>query len=301
MGQAQATFDALVAQLERKWGAHERKDIPVTAPLPSGVDIGQNTRMKLQIPFSGFAAALFAASFCSSALAQESPWSGNASIGLVSASGNTQSQSQNAEYGLRYGAKEAAWAFLSAGKVLQARSRVVTELTDGTTTEQTQTTAENYRANLRVERRVDKQNYFFANADFIKDLFASVRMTTSQTLGYGRRLLARDDLSLDLELGAGARQEQAQDTRETVSEAIGQLGIRFSTKWGERAELSELISVQYGEENTATDSQTRLKLSIVGSVWAQLGFDLRNNSDTGPDEASTDTVTSVSLLWKFGK
>ncbi len=239
--------------------------------------------------------------FCGALEAAESPWSGNASVGIVSSDGNTQSRSQNAEYGLVYGGADAAWAVSSAGKLVQARSRVITEMADGTETEKMQTTAETYRANLRLERRVNEQNYFYTNADFAKDLFGSVRTSTSQTLGYGRRLIARDALSLDMELGAGARQEEAQDTRETVSEAIGQLGVKFVKKWGDRAELSELIGVQYGKENTMTDSRTRLKLAVVGSVWAQLGFDLRNNSDTGPDEVATDTTTSVSVLWQFGK
>lgn len=269
------------------------------AATANGSGFSQNTRMTT-LSTSLVRLALVAA-VSASAHAADSPWSGNAAVGLVSSGGNTQSQSQNAEYGLLYGKADAAWAFSSAGKLLQSRSRVTTELADGSESEQTQTTAENYRANLRVERRLDAQNYFFTHADFVKDLFASVRTTTSQTIGYGRRLLARDDLSLDLELGAGARQEEAQETRTTVSEAIGQFGVRFAVKWGDRAQLSELVSVQYGEQNTVTDSQTRLKLAVVGSVWAQLGFDLRNNSDTGPDEEANDTTTSISLLWEFGK
>jgi len=253
-------------------------------------------------PLSRVAAvALSMSSFAASAQTAESPWSGNASVGFVSSAGNTQSRSENIEYGLRYGAPDANWVFSSAGKLVQASSRVVTELADGTETEKTQTTAENYRVNLRGERKLDAKNYFYANADFVKDLFGSVRTSTSQTLGYGRRLIAREELSLDLELGAGARQEEAQETRETMNEGIGQFGLRFAKKWGDRAEFSELIAVQYGEENTVTDAQTRLKLAVVGSVWAQLGFDLRNNSDTGPDEVATDTTTSISVLWEFGK
>ncbi len=239
--------------------------------------------------------------FAATAQAADSPWSGNASVGFVSSAGNTQSRSQNAEYGVRYGAAESLWVLSSADKLVQARSRVVTELADGTETEETQTTAENYRANLRIERKLDEKNYFYGNADYVKDLFGSVRTSTSQTLGYGRRLIARETLSLDVELGGGARQEEAQETRETVNEGIGQFGLRFAKKWGDRAQFSELISVQYGEQNTVTDAQTRLKLAVVGSVWAQLGFDLRNNSHTGSDEVSTDTTTSISVLWEFGK
>lgn len=235
------------------------------------------------------------------AAVQAGPMSGSAALGVVVSGGNTQSQSQNAEYSLRYELAETAWVVLSSGKVLQSSSAVEIEKLDGTTRSDTQITAENYHVDLRAERTIDDSNYVFGQADFDKDLFAAVRTSTSQTLGYGRRLIAQEQRSLDLEFGAGARQQEDQSTRATRDEFIGELGLRFQSVLGESSEISQLLSVQYGEDNTVVDSQTRLKLTIIGALAAQLGFDLRNNSETGPDEKSTDTTTSISLLWSFGK
>ncbi|MEN8720068.1 MAG: DUF481 domain-containing protein [Oceanococcaceae bacterium] len=226
-----------------------------------------------------------------------SPWSGSAALGFVASGGNTSSRSQNAEYTLKYAGAD--WVFSSAGKLVQQRSDVTIEAADGSTREESQTTAENYRVDLRTERRVDAANYLFGQAAFVKDLFGAVRTSTSQTVGYGRRLIARDTTALDLEIGAGARQEEEQTSRETNSEAIGQLALRLDTRLGERASVKQLLRVESGSDNTVTDSQTRMRLSVIGSLWAQLGFDLRHNSQTGPNESSTDTITSISLLWEF--
>lgn len=228
-------------------------------------------------------------------------WSGSAALGVVASGGNTKSQSHNAEFNLRYGLADSPWVMLSNGKLVQSSSQVEIESADGSMREETQTTAENYRLDLRGERKIDDANYLFGQADFVKDLFASVRTSTSQTLGYGRRLLGSERQSLDLELGAGARQQEDQSTRRTRDEFIGELGLRFQSALGESSEISQLIGVQYGADNTVVDSQTRLKFTVIGSLAAQLGFDLRNNSESGPDEESTDTTTSISLLWSFGK
>lgn len=245
--------------------------------------------------------ALLALTLLPSVALAEGPWSGGVGAGIVATSGNTESRSQNVEYTLRYSAEESLWAWSSRGKLVQVSSQI--EFVDqgtGESRKETQVTAENYRLDLRGERRLDAQNYLFGQADFVKDLFASVRTSTSQTLGYGRRLLASEERTLDVELGVGARQQEDQMSRESVDELIGQFALRFDTALGERARFGQQVQVQYGEENTVTDAKTKLKLSIVGALWAQLGFDLRHNSVASAGEESTDTTTSLSLLWEFG-
>lgn len=263
-----------------------------------------NTTMKVRARFGGVVLlpAVLVAAFAPVAHADEekpaSPWSGNAALGFIASGGNTESSSYNAEYAAKYAGVR--WTYSSAGKLNQQRSQVEVAQPDGAVVEEKQTTAETYQTNLRAERRVDDENYLFGQAAFLKDLFGAVRTRTSQTIGYGRRVIKTESTSLDLEIGAGARQEEQQATRENVSEGVGQLGLSFATRFNERSSFAQQVTVQYGEENTVTDSQTRLKLSVVGAIWAQLGFDLRHNSETGPGEKSTDTITSISLLWDFG-
>ena len=44
-----------------------------------------------------------------------------------------------------------------------------------------------------------------------------------------------------------------------------------------------------------------LKFAMIGSVSAVVGFTARNNSDVPPGTEKTDTFTSVSLSYAFGK
>lgn len=233
--------------------------------------------------------------------AEPSPWFGKVAAGLVATSGNAESRSQNAEYELRYGLRGALWELSSRGALLQVRSEVLSTDADGEQRAAQQTTAENYRVDLRAERRVNAQNYVFAEAEYFKDLFASIRVSTTQTVGYGRRFLDTDTSSFDLELGVGARQQEVQATRESEDELVGQLTARYTWDPHERTSFSQRLSVQSGSENTVSESQTRIKFSVVGSLWTQLGLDVRHNSEVSEGLNSTDTRTSVSVLYEFGR
>lgn len=233
--------------------------------------------------------------------AEAGPWFGKVAAGLVATSGNAESRSQNAEYELRYGLADARWEFSSRGALLQVRSDVQSTDSDGQLQTAQQTTAENYRLDLRAERRVNEQNYVFAEAEYFKDLFASIRTSTTQTLGYGRRILDTSTSSLDLELGAGARQQELQATRESEDELVGQLTARYTWDPHDRTSLSQRLTVQSGSENTVSESQTRIKFSVVGALWTQLGLDVRHNSEVSEGLKSTDTRTSVSVLYEFGR
>nr|MBV6630010.1 DUF481 domain-containing protein [Oceanococcus sp. HetDA_MAG_MS8] len=231
---------------------------------------------------------------------QPNPWFGKVAAGLVATSGNAESRSQNAEYELRYGREDALWELSSRGALLQVRSEVQNTDADGEVRSDQQTTAENYRLDVRAERRVNEQNYVFAEAEYFKDLFASIRTSTTQTLGYGRRLLNTDTTSFDLELGAGARQQELQATRDSEDEFVGQLTARLSWDPHERTSLTQRVTVQSGSENTVSESQTRIKFSVIGALWTQLGLDVRHNSQVSEGLESTDTRSSVSVLYEFG-
>ena len=231
----------------------------------------------------------------------DGPWEGQLAAGVVATSGNSESRSQNLEYTLVYDQADDDWRFKSTGLALQVATEIEIEQLDGSTRSETRTTAENYRVDLRAERRIDEANYLFGTVDFRKDLFGAVRTSTSQTLGYGRRLIAREDTALDLEIGAGARQQELQEDGAENQEAIGELGLNFLTQFGDRLQLGQRINVKSGADNTVSEGQTRLRLAIIGALWAQLGFDVRHSAEVGAGEEATDTATSLSLLWEFAE
>lgn len=212
-------------------------------------------------------------------------WKGEAGAGLLSTSGNSETQSINGKFVLEYLA-------------VQWKNRfAATALNNG---DEEGTTAERYTIGDQLDYNFDPQNYVFGAVDYEKDLFGGFRERTVETLGYGRRILIGPVHTLDAEIGAGARQTVAQETREEQDEFIG----RFSGKYGwvisETSAFSQALRVESGSENTFSEAVSELKLSIIGNLFLSLSFTVRNNTDVAPETKKTDSVTAVNVAYSFG-
>lgn len=212
-------------------------------------------------------------------------WKGEAAAGLLTTSGNSETQSINGKFVLEY---------LS----VQWKNRFsATALNNG---DEEGTTAERYTIGDQLDYNFNPQNYMFGAVDYEKDLFGGFRERMVETLGYGRHILAGPVHTLDAEIGAGARQTVAQETREEQDEFI----VRFSGKYGrtisETSAFSQSLRVESGSENTFSEAVSELKLSIIGNLFLSLSFTLRNNTDVAPQTKKNDTVTAVNVAYSFG-
>lgn len=217
--------------------------------------------------------------------AQAGEWKGEAGAGLLTTSGNSETQSINGKFTLEY--LETRW-----------KNRFhATALNNG---DEEGTTAERYTVGNQFDFNFNPRNYMFLAVDWEKDLFGGFRERTVETLGYGHRFLTGPTHTLDAEIGAGARQTEAQDTGERENEFIGRFGGRYQWAISETSAFSQSVKVESGSDNTFTEAVTELKLSIVGNLFASVSFTARNNSDVPPDSKKTDTYTAVNLSYSFG-
>lgn len=219
-------------------------------------------------------------------IAQALPWWGEASLGVLSTSGNTETRSVNGKFTLDY--MQADWrnAFLS--QALFAA--------DGG-----DTTSERYLLTDKVDYTFSGQNYVFLAGDFEKDLFGGIRQRTSQTLGLGRHFMTGPKHFLDVELGAGARQQQSQDSREKDSDLIGRFGADYQYKIADNSGFRQTLKVESGAANTFTQSVTELKLYVIGNLFASIIFTVQNNTDVDPGIKKTDSTTALNFSYAFGK
>lgn len=229
------------------------------------------------------------------------PWSGEASVGIVATSGNSRTQSANARLEVIYAEEKYRNTFHAAA--LQASSTQLNELTG---VEEEKVTGERYTVGDKADFLFTEKNYAFLQLEYEKDLIGPIRERTSETLGYGRKVLTGPEHTLELELGAGFRQTESQITTsalvaETEDDAIGR--GRFAYRWNFRDEsfAGETFKVESGESNTFMESVTELKLALVGQLFALASYTVRQNTDVPAGTHKTDTVTSFSLGWTFGK
>jgi putative salt-induced outer membrane protein len=232
------------------------------------------------------------------ALAQDAPqpppppWSGEVSAGSVVTTGNTESSTINAKGEVIYQSK--LWRNTANGSVIR------TETTDPLTDVDV-VTAERYLAGNKTDFNFDERNYAFVALEFEKDLVGPVRQRTSETAGYGRKILTGPEHLLEAELGAGARQTEEQGTGMKDSDPIGRFRAAYKWNFSETSYFGETVKVESGDSNTTTESVSELRVSLIGKLFALGSYTVRSNTDVPAGTRKTDTITALSLGWTFGK
>ena len=239
------------------------------------------------VPRAVLAGVLFLAPGAVMAEDAASPgFSGELSAGFVSASGNSESRTTNFRAQVAFESRRFKHSL--NGKTLQTR-------------DEGETTTERYSAGYKVDFNFTEHDFAFFAADFEKDLFGGVRRRTSQTVGYGRRLLKSERHEWNVELGAGLRQLRFQEPDgSSESEAVGSLATDYAWQITETSRFVQTLGVESGSSNTSVDSETALQLSIIGNLFASLSYTVQYNSDVAPGIESTDTYTAVNLNYGFG-
>ena len=104
---------------------------------------------------------------------------------------------------------------------------------------------------------------------------------------------------MNLEGGVGYRRSEEQGTGIKTSEPT----FVGSAKWAYQAtattELSNNFRVESGSDNTFVENEVAARVKINSSMGLKVSYLVRNNSDVPVGTEKTDTLTSVSLDYKF--
>lgn len=221
-------------------------------------------------------------------------WAGEASAGVIVTSGNSETSTLNGKGEVVYNSESGLW------RNTLAASAIKTEQTDAATGLETKT-AERYLVGNKTDFNFTERDYAFLALEFEKDLVGPVRERTSETAGYGRKILTGPAHTLEAELGAGARQTEEQGTAEKHDDAIGRGRVAYKWAFSDTSYFSETLKVESGESNTFGESVAELRVSLVGKLFALTSYTVRRNTDVPPGTRKTDTITAISLGWTFGK
>lgn len=245
-----------------------------------------------------FVFAALIGGFATAALADEAPiatgpWSGTAGAGYLATSGNSDSSSGNVKLGLAYDADKWHDTF-GATATLASQDN--------------QDTAEAYTANAESRYDFATRYYGFGSANWIHDRFSGYVNQLYEAAGLGWHAILPPAHRLDLEAGPGFRQARLRDNPDTPdnegqsqNEMIGIARATYEWALSENATFLEKASVVYGSDNTLYESISSLKAGLVGNVSLVLGYTVRHNTDVEPGFDKTDTTTTITLEYAFGK
>ncbi len=210
-------------------------------------------------------------------------WKGEGEFGYVATSGNTETENLKAKLGLVNDREK--WRHSATLEALNE--------SDSETT-----TAERYAAIWQSDYKMGEFDYLFGRLEYETDKFSGYDYRTSEVLGYGRRVLKRENMTLDLEAGPGARQSKLENG-DSESEAILRLAGKYIWKISDHAKFTQDLSFDIGEEATISKSVSALQSNVIGNLAMRLSYTVENTSEVPVGVDKTDTQTALSLVYEF--
>ncbi len=212
-----------------------------------------------------------------------STWNGEAELGVVSTTGNTETNTFNLNTKLENNREQ--WKHLFLFNTLHSNNGDVS-------------TAERYVLIAKSDYKIDANSYAFGRFSFEDDRFSGFDYQVTETLGYGRSLIKDATFKLDVEGGPGMRQSKP-DNGSSDNEAI--LYLAGNLKWdiSKNAVFTEDLFTEIGEDITITKSVTGLKSQINGDLAMKVTFTAKHTSKVPVLKKKVDTETAISLVYSF--
>ncbi|GIX22127.1 MAG: hypothetical protein KatS3mg121_0910 [Gammaproteobacteria bacterium] len=218
-------------------------------------------------------------------------WTGQGGLGWIVNRGNSDNASVNGKFDLSR--LHGGWSHRLGLTMKRVEERATI-------------TAERYLFTAKTEYRYSHWHYAFVSARYDDDRFDGFDYQASLTTGLGWHLIDRDTQHLDVELGAGRRQNRPADTGPTQAETIWRLAQHHDLQLGADAQWFQDLLVEASERNTASELTFGLKVAVNSHLALEVSHGIKHNSDPPPsaDPAveilKTDRTTRITLVFGFG-
>ena len=208
-------------------------------------------------------------------------WKGNVEIGFVMTTGNTETETLNAK---------------AKAETDREKWRHTINLEALNSSDQSVSTAERYMLSGQSSYKMGAKNFFFALVSYEDDRFSGYDYRVTESIGYGRRVLGEPALTLDLEIGPGARQSKL-DSGKSEDELMARGAAKLMWKVSNTSKFTEDLTTEVGEDVTVTKSVTALSAKVNGSLSTKLSYTIKNTSDVPPGFHKTDSEMAVTLVF----
>lgn len=223
-------------------------------------------------------------------VAEDQGWAGDIEAGLLTTSGNTDETQISGE-------ADVTRNWMDWRQNVTLRSRYAEQDEERTT--------ERYSASTQMDYKFNPNDFVFLRGRYDNDDFSGYQFQASTSAGYGRRIWEEGDSRLDATLGAGYRyskfDERDPEHGSQREEPIGRLAADFRYDLSKTAQFREELESEIGldEGDSVSRSVTSLQANINSALAMRLAYTVEHDSNPPADNKSTDTITSVTLLYGF--
>lgn len=236
-------------------------------------------------------------------------WSGTASLGATSSTGNAEASNVNGS--IRLGKTVDRWEHLLFGSIFKGSSSIVIVerdengepiLGDDNRPQRTIVKGDNSdRIALGYQPKFyyTPKTYFFGIIDWEQDEPGNIDTATRQIIGVGHRFYSNESGYLSGEVGFGNKNTDLV-RGDDVNGGIGYLGLNFLSRVNENVTFNADMRSDFGSDNTFVE----IGLGVAFKVSEKLAFKVshfsRSNSDLSsgdsPLDSNSDSVTSINLV-----
>jgi putative salt-induced outer membrane protein len=227
--------------------------------------------------------------------AAQAQWTGKAELGLLVASGNTESKAANSKLDMIH--EGAKWRNTVGFAALYSEGEEFT-------------TAERYEAKYQADYKITDHFSWFGSLRGEQDRFSAFAYQATVSTGGSYQFIDSPTTKLDASLGAGYRRSQPQELvksdagevldrikGEADNEPVATLSSNYEHSFTESTRITNKFLAESGSDNTAVQDDIALSVNMTQSFALAVGIGVRYNSDPPPLAEDTDTLTTVNLVY----
>lgn len=236
--------------------------------------------MRIEVKLTG---ALLLAAMASAAHAD---WKGKGEAGIVFARGNTDADTINGK--LEMSDQVGDWKHSLELAALRASTNGIQS-------------ANRYEGGWQSDYAITKKAFWFGGLRYENDRFSGFDYQASASSGFGYRFYDSDKIKLASQLGVGYRRMKDSVTGATLGNAIAVGGFDYENLITATTKVVDHFHVESGKDNTQLANFLGLEVKINTSLALSVGLDVRDNTSPPAPKKKIDTVTTVNLVYAFGK
>jgi putative salt-induced outer membrane protein len=224
-------------------------------------------------------------------------WTGKAELGVLLASGNTEAKSANTKFDLKRESEKWINTFFVGALYGENASF---------------STAERYEAKYQADFKINDRLSWFGALRGEQDRFSGFVYQATASTGASYKFIDSPTTKLQASLGAGYRRLKNEvlvktDAGEVIdriegdveSEPVGTLSSDFEHSFTESTKITNKLLVESGSDNTALQNDIALQVSMTETLALAVGLGIRYNTDPPPLSESTDTLTTINLVYNI--
>ncbi|MCF4008817.1 DUF481 domain-containing protein [Rheinheimera sp. UJ63] len=224
---------------------------------------------------------------------EQKMWKTSAELGAITTTGNTAGTSITGKIDARQELEEWSNQYIFSAFFKED------EKIDADGNREKERSAQRYLVSAKGAYKIgDEHDNLFVLGSYTDDKFGAYTKYTTIAAGYGTRLMDLENQTLDVEIGPGYYNAR-RSTDETENGLLARGAAEFKWTISESAAFSQTLSLEISNDNTRTIAETALSARVNGAMQMKAAFLVQNDSDVTADKKSTDTQTSLTLVYAF--